>query len=1215
MKRFLFILILFSFSLQNTHAQQLKSYSYGYAVGKIDSGTLSTQVSIGNYMGAKLQSGAVSTQTGFLSIIANNSTADSLALVDLYQATNPGDTAWNNTDGWLTAPLDQWFGVQLNGQGRVIGIDLSSNNLNGELPVSFRDLTLLENIYMDENPNLSGDILNLIIDKTDLTNLHAGGCDFSGPIPTEIANASNLSVVRLYGNNLSGTIPPEIGQLRKLEILDLNDNLLTGELPTEIGNIDSLKSLFLENYNEGLSFTGEIPSEILNCNNLEEFWFGGNDFSGILPQILNLPNFKALQAGGNSNLLVEIPDNIGELTQLEFFSIWNTRPNGGSFPEGFYNLTNLNGLDLSEQLFTGSIDDRIGNLTNLTSLYLRNNILSGAFPIEITNANNLELIDLSGNSFDFVPDISTMPNLQMVYMTNNNLQYESLLPFANSGLSEFQYNPQKQIGTAQNIDISIGGSQNLSTNIDDNTNAIYQWLLNGDTLNSATSNEITIENFSTAKSGRYVLQSTHPDLPELVLNSAPVNVKIAGGKTNWYVDNRPSSVADFRNLSQAVTATKAGDTIYVAGSSEIYAGAVLNEPKVIIGPGYFLEENNETQFNKQSAALGNVYFNTTADGSQIYGAKINILGLNFQSSSAPDTLKNIIIRGNQVKELIISDKNDQVEIAGNFIKKLEFSSTSAVNVSRSYDNISVHNNIIDTLTTFFDVINEEKNSLSNVIFDFNSIEFVSNSINDIAFGNNILGVEPANNTFNNNITFNTTLFTNGSGNFIVDNDFLPVDNGLPQGPFAGSSPYILSGLPPVPTIYNIEIGSRLSAKVNTKSNNENNIQRIRYLYRRNNQSSTPFNVSGFTPNSDLEVEFLPNRSSIQPNQTYDLILVAIDENGIRSHRTYIPYETLAANLSGNVVDIDNINVNEGNIRLFAINPFSNKYDTAAVETLSGSNTFNFENLILGDYIILADPDETAYPNLIPTYLGNTLDWQIADTIFLQENINDLSIEVEKEPEPLTSPGSEISGVLFEEYEEADSSLRKLPRQRVSGSSVTIRTRSGSLREHSSTLRLIDDGDIVAYTKTDENGEFIIPNLPAGDYKIRVEYPGVEVDETSDINFNLSGQKGEVVSVEAVVEDGKIKVTETGRVTNNNEKKVMTFKFYPNPAKDILHLKLGNSSSPQKLTVLSLNGKIHKEVSIENGKQLVNIHDLPSGMYVLRLEDQNGNYFMAQLIKE
>ena len=243
--------------------------------------------------------------------------------------------------------------------------------------------------------------------------------------------------------------------------------------------------------------------------------------------------------GGNPNILVEIPENIGELTQLQFFSIWNTRPNGGEFPEGFYNLVNLNGLDLSDQQFSGTIDERIGNLSNLNSLYIRDNRLEGAFPAEILSATELNVLDINSNNFDFLPDLSGLTNLQSVYLQNNQLQFESLISFTEMPLNDFVYSPQKVIGATQDIEVSIGNTQEISSEINEFSNTSYQWILNGDSIGNATNSTLEIENFTTAKSGRYILIAEHPDLPSLKFKFCyHQTLEIAGGKRIGTVDNR-----------------------------------------------------------------------------------------------------------------------------------------------------------------------------------------------------------------------------------------------------------------------------------------------------------------------------------------------------------------------------------------------------------------------------------------------------------------------------------------------------------------------------------------------------------------------------------------------------------------------------------------------------------------------------------------------------
>jgi hypothetical protein len=73
---------------------------------------------------------------------------DSLALVDLYNATNGPD--WNYSNNWLTlTPVSQWYGIttRVIGNGlRVTETDMYNNNLKGSILSSFGNLNKLQRL-------------------------------------------------------------------------------------------------------------------------------------------------------------------------------------------------------------------------------------------------------------------------------------------------------------------------------------------------------------------------------------------------------------------------------------------------------------------------------------------------------------------------------------------------------------------------------------------------------------------------------------------------------------------------------------------------------------------------------------------------------------------------------------------------------------------------------------------------------------------------------------------------------------------------------------------------------------------------------------------------------------------------------------------------------------------------------------------------------------
>ena len=110
-------------------------------------------------------------------------THDRDALVALYDST--GGENWRNKFNWLsdTAPIKDWSGVSIDGDGCVVVLYLDNNNLVGSIPPELGRLAKLDTLDLDGN-------------------------ELSGEIPSELGNLSNLTVLSMDHNELSGPIPP-----------------------------------------------------------------------------------------------------------------------------------------------------------------------------------------------------------------------------------------------------------------------------------------------------------------------------------------------------------------------------------------------------------------------------------------------------------------------------------------------------------------------------------------------------------------------------------------------------------------------------------------------------------------------------------------------------------------------------------------------------------------------------------------------------------------------------------------------------------------------------------------------------------------------------------------------------------------------------------------------------------------------------------------------
>lgn len=80
--------------------------------------------------------------------------------------------------------------------------------------------------------------------------------NLSGEIPEEMTNLSRLGSLNSTRNHLMGRIPLTIGNLQLLESLDLSWNHLSGPIPPSMSSLTSLSYLNLSHNN----LSGQIPS-------------------------------------------------------------------------------------------------------------------------------------------------------------------------------------------------------------------------------------------------------------------------------------------------------------------------------------------------------------------------------------------------------------------------------------------------------------------------------------------------------------------------------------------------------------------------------------------------------------------------------------------------------------------------------------------------------------------------------------------------------------------------------------------------------------------------------------------------------------------------------------------------------------------------------------------------------------------------------------------
>lgn len=332
----------------------------------------------------------------------------------------------------------------------------------------------------------------------------------------------------------------------------------------------------------------------------------------------------------------------------------------------------------------------------------------------------------------------------------------------------------------------------------------------------------------------------------------------------WIVDSNPGSTAkDFTNLQAAHDGAAAGDTLYLIGSPINYITTKVSVTKrlVIIGPGFFLNENVDTQANVLSAFIDNttpgvceeLEFAPGSEGSVLMGVKI----LGYMVINAD----NILIRRNHFKQEYLCEKSTVIINGSNVLFNQNFvegspgasPSTGIVFITAGKSGVMVGNNYLhhacsgcgggaialnSASTSSVEVFNNifyggiivfNATVQNNLFRTSNTMTFTSSVVrNNSASAGVFL---PAGNNNESNVDGFSTAFvgtgsTDGRWQLTATSIFKGTGvGGVDRGMFGGVEPYILSGIPPIPTIYSLtapaigEKNTGLPLQLKVKSNN------------------------------------------------------------------------------------------------------------------------------------------------------------------------------------------------------------------------------------------------------------------------------------------------------------------------------------------------------------------------------------------------------------
>ncbi len=271
------------------------------------------------------------------------------------------------------------------------------------------------------------------------------------------------------------------------------------------------------------------------------------------------------------------------------------------------------------------------------------------------------------------------------------------------------------------------------------------------------------------------------------------------------VSNVEGSSALYKNINAAINAAEEGDTIMVDASPMTYGNVSVTKRVVLLGPGYWLQENGIIQEGGETAE---------ADMS-IYVDGVVIKGFTLGESIYIHGARTVVNRCKVGKIELHNGANNCI-IHQNYCEYIGPYSLTDWKTS----NHQITNNIMTGHNQYYIA------TMTNSLFAYNTCignvpsmmgdgkEYVS----DCTIEHNVFIDTPAIDS-SNNMENNKVLKTWPYTETMVDKEVLAAAPNLTDGAFAGDDPYILSGVPAGPVIQNlivpttVEKGSKMSVTI------------------------------------------------------------------------------------------------------------------------------------------------------------------------------------------------------------------------------------------------------------------------------------------------------------------------------------------------------------------------------------------------------------------
>ncbi|MBN1416653.1 MAG: T9SS type A sorting domain-containing protein [Bacteroidales bacterium] len=320
------------------------------------------------------------------------------------------------------------------------------------------------------------------------------------------------------------------------------------------------------------------------------------------------------------------------------------------------------------------------------------------------------------------------------------------------------------------------------------------------------------------------------------------------------------------------------------------------------------------------------------------------------------------------------------------------------------------------------------------------------------------------------------------------------------------------------------------------------------------------------------------------NMLGDLLVNAVENNGL-----FVSKFSYMTNISGHVWNPDGSPMPGGMVKVYGFTRFQ-RSPLSDSTLINANGEYYLKDIPYGRYIIYANPDLGANPDVVPTYYPSASNWVDANPIMIRTSEPLIDIDIFLKEVPVITGTSALGGLVFE----SDTT-------NIFKSSFSIQAKP--VRKANVVLvgKAKSNDNVIAYTTTDDFGNFAFYDISDGGYIVIVDIPGMPHESYYDVTVT-GGQL--IMNLDHLVGEETI-LAQYGTNGLPSNSPIETLSVYPNPSTGMLFIQNpGMPSEMLQVEIFSLTGAclFKKTINLNTGINTLDIGNIHKGIYLLKMNN-------------